>query len=304
MPSTQLIYVSTAARRHDRDVLQAFLDVSVRHNARQEDTGMLPDADACFTRVQEGDGAAVDETMASLRKDERDHDIVVLEQVAIQERKFGDGSMGSRALGAMNRQGAFFCVRRVRPIRRRHGQSGMQRAGHAEAFSLHQQPGVVWPGPGFGGLHECAPGTRLDALHAGTVGHPRGRGRGPRSDSGLSARVGTGCCPARGSSGGLSPRVSSGCRRRTGCVRQAFGQGDDGASRNIKAAIVRPLRSRTGQCSLVRADGMKIASSLVSDRLRRFHVPDFAALERASAQWERVATAPKAAGQYAATMSR
>lgn len=94
----QLIYVSNASHLLSQDELLAILEASVRHNSRQNVTGMLLYANGSFMQVLEGDDAAVAETMSRIRADTRHHNIYELCASPVDSREFGTWSMGFRAL--------------------------------------------------------------------------------------------------------------------------------------------------------------------------------------------------------------
>lgn len=95
-----LIYTS-AAREAEVPVseLEDILAISARNNARDGVTGMLLYAAGSFMQVLEGPERVVDGVFARVLRDPRHTGIVVIERGPIEERAFGQWSMGFRRLG-------------------------------------------------------------------------------------------------------------------------------------------------------------------------------------------------------------
>jgi hypothetical protein len=88
------IYVSTAT--HDlRDAeLASILDVSRRNNAAQDITGALGYHDRSFIQVLEGPKGLVEALLAKIARDARNTGLFVVHRSRIDERVFGEWSMG------------------------------------------------------------------------------------------------------------------------------------------------------------------------------------------------------------------
>jgi Sensors of blue-light using FAD len=93
-PLVRCIYVSAATRPFDRAALRALLDSSRRNNARLDVTGMLLHIDGSFFQILEGTEIAVTGLFTKIGADKRHGRIVKLIQEPIEERSFGDWSMG------------------------------------------------------------------------------------------------------------------------------------------------------------------------------------------------------------------
>jgi hypothetical protein len=101
MALIHVIYVSTANKKIVDADLNAILDSSVRHNIKNDVTGLLLFAGNRFMQVLEGQEVAINETMARIAKDSRHTDLVVLEQTAIARRSFDKWSMGFHRLNEL-----------------------------------------------------------------------------------------------------------------------------------------------------------------------------------------------------------
>ena len=93
-----LIYVSSATRVMSEEDLEAILEKSRVKNASLGITGMLLYATGNFIQVLEGEKEAVDELYATIEKDERHRDCMLLLEEEITERNFPAWSMGFRHL--------------------------------------------------------------------------------------------------------------------------------------------------------------------------------------------------------------
>jgi hypothetical protein len=98
MKLIQLIYVSSAIKKLSNDELDAILQSSVRHNQRQEITGMLLYSDGNFMQVIEGEESRINETYERICEDMRHRNIILVNQETISEREFEGWSMGFRRL--------------------------------------------------------------------------------------------------------------------------------------------------------------------------------------------------------------
>lgn len=94
MSLIQLIYVSAATHEMTADELRAILDLSVRHNTRNEVTGLLLYFDRTFMQVIEGPESAIDELMTRLLSDPRHYGVNVLSRSEVPAREFAQWSMG------------------------------------------------------------------------------------------------------------------------------------------------------------------------------------------------------------------
>ena len=74
--------------------VESILAVSRRNNARVGVTGALIFNRSTFGQVLEGPEEAVDETYARIEADPRHRDVEVLDLRSVEERGFGDWSMG------------------------------------------------------------------------------------------------------------------------------------------------------------------------------------------------------------------
>ncbi|MEM7292297.1 MAG: BLUF domain-containing protein [Pseudomonadota bacterium] len=89
------IYCSAAADRALTPAeLEAILEQSRRNNAKRNMTGILLFDDGAFFQVLEGDRKAVDSLFKKLKTDTRHTRINKLISEPIEERSFGDWSMG------------------------------------------------------------------------------------------------------------------------------------------------------------------------------------------------------------------
>ncbi len=98
---TRLIYASEASAAFGPGQLEALLDAARRANARRELTGLLAFDHRAFLQVLEGDGERVSEVFCRIAADPRHRRVVILESRAVDERLFGDWSMGFAAVDAL-----------------------------------------------------------------------------------------------------------------------------------------------------------------------------------------------------------
>jgi len=94
-PITSLLYVSDSLldRCGEEQALDGIIATALARNATLSVTGALLFTRKHFAQVLEGPACAVDELMASIRKDDRHHEIDVLEVVEIEKRRFAEWSM-------------------------------------------------------------------------------------------------------------------------------------------------------------------------------------------------------------------
>lgn len=100
----RLAYISTASKRFDSSELRAMLMESNARNKAAGITGMLLYKDGQFMQVLEGTADAVTETFSRINRDPRHHNIIVLLQGAVQERRFPGWSMAFRDLNLPDQQ--------------------------------------------------------------------------------------------------------------------------------------------------------------------------------------------------------
>jgi len=98
MALLQLIYVSDLVGR-DEAQLASILESAVRHNREDGITGMLLYSGGNFLQVLEGAPASVKATYQRICDDPRHRKTMVLLEQDVDERHFGDWSMGYRQLG-------------------------------------------------------------------------------------------------------------------------------------------------------------------------------------------------------------
>lgn len=89
-----LVYASAAAASLDDEGIAQVLEVSRRNNARLGVTGMLLHHRGSFFQVLEGPPAVVDALYAKIFGDERHEGVVLLIREVVEQRTFGDWTMG------------------------------------------------------------------------------------------------------------------------------------------------------------------------------------------------------------------
>ena len=94
MPYMQLVYASAATTRFSEDELIDLLGVSRKNNAELNVTGMLLFQDGSFLQVLEGDQEKVERLYKKIEQDRRHGSVVLLLRRDVDERGFGDWSMG------------------------------------------------------------------------------------------------------------------------------------------------------------------------------------------------------------------
>lgn len=95
-----LTYISSASRELSRSDIDELLATSRRHNAAVGLTGMLLYADDHFIQTLEGEEECVEELLERIRRDSRNHDVVIALRDQIEARSFGEWSMGCKVLSA------------------------------------------------------------------------------------------------------------------------------------------------------------------------------------------------------------
>jgi hypothetical protein len=88
------IYVSTATGDFGDEELVPLLDVSRRNNAASDITGVLGYHDYSFLQVLEGPKGPVEALLASIARDTRSTGMLILDRSRVDERVFGEWSMG------------------------------------------------------------------------------------------------------------------------------------------------------------------------------------------------------------------
>ena len=91
-----LTYMSRPAERFDEPALQDLLTYARAHNLANAVTGVLLYSGRCFLQTLEGPAEAVDETYDRICRDPRHYDLNVLWREEIEERLFGEWTMGYR----------------------------------------------------------------------------------------------------------------------------------------------------------------------------------------------------------------
>ena len=95
-----LIYISTAVKLMTDDDLSSLLTESRDKNDKRNITGMLLYCHRTFIQVLEGDIADIERTFASIKRDKRHRDVLLMVTGPISERSFADWSMGFCAIYA------------------------------------------------------------------------------------------------------------------------------------------------------------------------------------------------------------
>jgi hypothetical protein len=95
MPLQSLIYVSdsTLSASVEAGEVEAIIDVARSRNGDLEVTGALMFTHSNFVQVLEGSPAALNELMASIKRDSRHQNVRVLEVESLTSRRFSDWSM-------------------------------------------------------------------------------------------------------------------------------------------------------------------------------------------------------------------
>jgi len=93
-----ILYVSSATRLMTDDELESLLQVSRRHNAAYDISGLLLYGDGSFMQLLEGPAAAVSEVYERIRRDARHHMVTTLLEERGLPREFADWAMAYRRL--------------------------------------------------------------------------------------------------------------------------------------------------------------------------------------------------------------
>lgn len=94
MQMVRLIYVSRMTEECDLEALENILKVSRERNAAKNITGVLFYDPAFFMQCLEGPSMAVNALYGAIVTDPRHKDVTLLEYGSVNEREFGDWSMG------------------------------------------------------------------------------------------------------------------------------------------------------------------------------------------------------------------
>lgn len=97
----QLVYASAASVEFTDAQLLELLEVARANNTQLDVTGMLLFAEGSFLQVLEGEREVVERLFAKIECDPRHENTRVLLRAAVEERVFGDWSMGYRYFGRL-----------------------------------------------------------------------------------------------------------------------------------------------------------------------------------------------------------
>lgn len=89
----ELVYVSAKPPLPPGEIFR-IQDAALRNNARDDLTGVLLFSRDCFVQCLEGEREQVTRTFATIADDDRHRQVALLHVAAIEERTFGDWSMG------------------------------------------------------------------------------------------------------------------------------------------------------------------------------------------------------------------
>lgn len=92
----QIVYVSSAAVPFGSGELRDLLRISVENNTRSGISGMLLFHDGNFIQAIEGPDPAVQALFDKISADRRHGSVIVLDDRTVNERSFGEWSMGFR----------------------------------------------------------------------------------------------------------------------------------------------------------------------------------------------------------------
>jgi acylphosphatase len=93
-----LVYISAARKLFSDQELVALLEKSRANNQRLDLTGMLLYKDGNFMQVLEGPDEAVAQLYRTIEQDPRHHGVMELLRHPVEQREFGQWSMGFRNL--------------------------------------------------------------------------------------------------------------------------------------------------------------------------------------------------------------
>lgn len=100
----RIVYVSFATQPFEEKDLLHLLAKCRSNNTEQGITGQLVYSEGSFMQVLEGPREVVDATFARIKKDTRHHNVTLIERSTIDERQFGEWSMGFRSLSRQQLQ--------------------------------------------------------------------------------------------------------------------------------------------------------------------------------------------------------
>lgn len=98
MSLINIIYISGSTRPMSDDDLYEILDQSKRNNAPKDITGILLYRNGYFIQVLEGEENTVMKLYEKIGKDNRHRNVLMIEKAPIEERAFGEWTMGFRNL--------------------------------------------------------------------------------------------------------------------------------------------------------------------------------------------------------------
>ena len=104
MSLMRLIYVSRMTAECDMQAIQAILEIARKKNSAMDVSGVLCYDPAFFMQCLEGPRPAVNELYASILRDNRHADVLLLEYAEVQERQFAEWSMAFLAARDVNQQ--------------------------------------------------------------------------------------------------------------------------------------------------------------------------------------------------------
>jgi hypothetical protein len=90
----RLIYCSKASKLLSNDDLEAMLEKARENNVKKDITGLLVVKGYSFFQWLEGEESSVIELFNKIKDDERHHSVFVMNQENVDNRVFGDWSMG------------------------------------------------------------------------------------------------------------------------------------------------------------------------------------------------------------------
>lgn len=90
----ELVYVSAAKRPFSPSELRELLAVARAHNTSVDVSGVLIHIEGSFLQVLEGEESEVEKLFEKIGGDPRHDKVAVLRRAAIEQRSFGEWSMG------------------------------------------------------------------------------------------------------------------------------------------------------------------------------------------------------------------
>ena len=98
----RLLYASRATAPIDCAAVTNIMQLSHEHNPPRGITGILCHSDKVFMQVLEGGREAINTLYASILRDPRHADVVLLDYAEIVERRYAGWTMGQSNLGKVN----------------------------------------------------------------------------------------------------------------------------------------------------------------------------------------------------------